>query len=127
MLGLARGFREAAGPSHVLANPSEQDRVLAHGHGVFDVALLVEEVEDLRGGEARVEADPKAGPGEGLPPPYGFVGHLIGAACPVEEEGVHDDEEGIAGFGGSPEGDRRSQRSAAGAGALLGESERWRR
>jgi glycosyltransferase involved in cell wall biosynthesis len=57
------------------------------------------------------------------PPPHGFVGHLIGAACPVEEEGVHDDEEGIAGFGGSPEGDRRSQRSAAGAGPLLGEAE----
>jgi hypothetical protein len=34
--------------------------------------------------------------------PYGFVGHLIGAACPVEEEGVHDDEEGITTFGGNP-------------------------
>jgi hypothetical protein len=57
------------------------------------------------------------------PPPHGFVGHLIGAACPVEEEGVHDDEEGVAGLGGSPEGERRSQRSAAGAGPLLGEAE----
>jgi hypothetical protein len=42
----------------VLASPTEQDRVLANSDGIFDVALLVEKVEDLGGGKARVEADP---------------------------------------------------------------------